>query len=1525
MRLWLKRIGIILLIPVVFILLISILLYIPPFQNFVVKKVARYAGEASGMEIGIENIRLSFPLDISINGIEIITPPSDTLLTLENLSVRINPLPLFKKTVVVDKLSIKELNLNTGTFLDGMKIKVVAGELFAEASIHLTEEKARINEIRLSNTAATLLIDSLSSSDSTSTPLNWILNIEKVSLEHICFGMQMPLDTDTMRLGTYIDKADLADGIVDLGNELYTANRFTLSESTFTYDGDNNKPAASLDLKHIALNRLNISVDSILYHDKEINAIIKELSTEERSGLIISSLKGNVYSDSIHISIPQLLLKTPDSEVRLLATIPWSILNDVSEGNIQALLTASIGKKDLFTFIEGIPVSFVRSYPDSPLNITANVDGNLSLLNLRQLKAELPGAFVINASGEAGEVMDSIRRSANIRFQAQSRRLDFALKLLSPEQREQFHIPPGMRLTGNANLKNREFSTRLLLTEDKAKIKMDARYHMTNESYNGHLSIDSLEPLHFMPNDSLMWLTAIIDVEGQGTDVFSDKTRINLKGKIDSVCYINTAVSKINLSGSLKEHQAQFELKSDNPLVAMDITFDGTIQKEKIKGILIADVDSIDLYNLHLLTDTFATSFQIFAEAESNLKKNHKVDITLGNWEIVTSTQRFNPKTLTLHAQSNEDTTQVSFHVGDLGIVLTGNADLETMTDKFIKISDEVNTQLKEDSTVNIAALRPSLPDTDLQINAERDNPIYRIMQQYYIGFSKLHLDASTSPEEGLRMDANLYTLHRDTFMIDTVRASIRSDSAGLIYSVDVLKNRYMQQTPFTAQMKGSVKHNYVDAEFLYTNNKNETGLLLGVRGTKEQDGINLQFYPEQQIIAFNKFLLNKDNYIRFKNMKEIDADVKFTGGGNASFWLHTVDEGNDFPELHAEVSQIDLKTVSDGFSQLPSMSGIFSADVRYAPTRETFMVVLDANIDTLIYKKGRVGELMFNTVYLPLDDGDHQVDVHFSHDQEEIATATAIYQSGKENINGDFSIQNLPLQMLSPFVPDQMASLNGTLNGQMEIAGSTSSPLMNGYMKFDSSTVRVDMAASTFRFDNKEIKIKNSLLSFDKYNLYVAGNNPFVIDGNIDMTNLSRITADLRLGGTNMQLLDAKRTSESLVYGKLFADLTTTLKGPLNALNVRGNLKLLGGTNLTYVMTESALTVQDRLKDLVTFTSFADTLIRSRRRQTPLPLGGMNMSMLVRIEPAVQLRVDLTPDQSSYAEVVGGGDLSFQYTSQGDMVLNGRYTFSEGNVNYALPVIPLKEFHIEQDSYVQWDGEMMNPLLNVKATERMRTSAAAGGAPPRMVNFNVGLNIQNRLNSMKLDFLISAPDNRDIQNELASMGPDERSKVALAMMATGRYVYGSGTGGMNLDVNSALNSFLTSEINNIAGDALKTVDISFGMETYEDQGNTKRDFSFQFAKRFYNDRIRVIVGGKVSTGNAQETETFLDNVSVEYRLDPAGTKNIKVFHDRNYESILEGEIMETGAGIVFRKKVRWLRELFDFRKKKVVPVSSNE
>ena len=350
------------------------------------------------------------------------------------------------------------------------------------------------------------------------------------------------------------------------------------------------------------------------------------------------------------------------------------------------------------------------------------------------------------------------------------------------------------------------------------------------------------------------------------------------------------------------------------------------------------------------------------------------------------------------------------------------------------------------------------------------------------------------------------------------------------------------------------------------------------------------------------------------------------------------------------------------------------------------------------------------------------------------------------------------------------------------------------------------------------------------------------------------------------------------MVYGKMYVDFDATLRGPIDALMMRGNMNILGKTDFTYVMKDSPLTVNDRLGDMVTFVNFNDTTEVANETIQPVSINGMDIAMTMHIDQAVQAHVDITPDGSNYMLLEGGGDLSFQYTPQGEMLLNGRYSLISGEMKYEIPVIPLKTFNIQNGSYVEWTGNVMNPQLNITATERVRATVGEDGQSPRMVSFDVGIALSQRLENLGLAFTLSAPEDASVQDQLTAMTPEERGKLAVTMLVTGMYMAeGNSTGGFNM--NNALNSFLQSEISNIAGKAL---DISLGMETVDnaEDGGKRTDYNFQFAKRFWNNRFRIVIGGKVSTGNtAQQDETFIDNVSIEYRLDNSGTRYVKVFH----------------------------------------------
>ena len=602
----------------------------------------------------------------------------------------------------------------------------------------------------------------------------------------------------------------------------------------------------------------------------------------------------------------------------------------------------------------------------------------------------------------------------------------------------------------------------------------------------------------------------------------------------------------------------------------------------------------------------------------------------------------------------------------------------------------------------------------------------------------------------------------------------------------------------------------------------------------------------------------------------------------------------------------------------MPDVEGWLSGSAHYVDTEGKMMVSADMNLDNFVYEKSPLGNWAMNAAYLPGSDNTHHVDGFVMHNDQEIMYMNGIYQadeSGQENITGELELQHFPLWVINPFIPDGMVNFRGDIDGTLAMEGNPTKPVLNGGLQLDSVLMVMPDMSIGFRFDNKEVKMQDSKMVFDKFNIYTRGETPFVVNGTVDFSDLEKMMVDLRMKTSNYELMNAPKNRKATMYGKIYVDVDATLNGPVDELKMRGNMNVLGKTDFTYVLKDSPLMVNDRLGDMVEFVNFNDTVTVDDSSRQATTLTGMDIAMTVHIDQAVQAHVDLTVDGSNYMEVEGGGDLAFQYTPQGEMLLNGRYSVISGELKYEIPIIPLKTFHIQNGSYLNWTGNMMNPTMNIKATERIRANVGSEGEASRMVSFDVGIALTDRLENLGLAFTLEAPEDASVQEQLNTMSAEERGKLAVTMLVTGMYMAeGNSTGGFNM--NNALNSFLQNQISNVVG---QSMDISLGMESTNDvEGGRGTDYNFQFAKRFWNNRFRIVIGGTVSTGNAaRKDETFIDNVAIEYRLDDSGTRYVKLFHEKNYESVLEGEVIETGVGVVLRKKVSNLGELFIFKKAK--------
>ena len=465
--------------------------------------------------------------------------------------------------------------------------------------------------------------------------------------------------------------------------------------------------------------------------------------------------------------------------------------------------------------------------------------------------------------------------------------------------------------------------------------------------------------------------------------------------------------------------------------------------------------------------------------------------------------------------------------------------------------------------------------------------------------------------------------------------------------------------------------------------------------------------------------------------------------------------------------------------------------------------------------------------------------------------------------------------------------------------------------MKFDSCYVRSAQYGVSMRLSEDPLRVVGSNLLFEDFKMYANNDNALTLDGNVDFSDPADMTIDLDMTARNYQVIDAKENRRSVAFGKAFVDFFGTMSGRVDRMRMRGRVDVLGSTDMSYILRDTPLSTDNRMDELVKFVSFDDTTATVVEH---LPISGFSMDLTVNVAQGAHVMCYLNADHSNYVDITGGGSLRLQYGLTGEMRLTGRYTLESGVMKYSLPVIPLKTFNIRDGSYIEFTGDPMNPRLNITATERTKANVSSGdGGQGRTVEFDCGVVITKTLADMGLEFTLSAPEDMTLNSELQSMSVEQRGKLAVTMLTTGMYLSDGNTG--KFSMNNALNSFLQSEINNITGNALRSLDLSFGMDNSTDaSGGTHTDYSFKFSKRFWNNRMKIVVGGKVSTGPdvANQNESFFDNVTFEYRLGESSDKYVKLYYDNNAYDWLEGTVREYGVGFIWRRSLQNLKDIFN-------------
>lgn len=1520
----LKWMGIAVSIPVSIFLLLALLLYLPPVQNWAVKQFSAIASEKTGLDISVEHVRLKFPLDLHVDHVKVLQAndslpqQKDTIAFIKGMDLDVQFLPLLKKKVEVDGFLLDGVLFNTKDFIPSAHVKGKAEKLsLTSHGIDLKQKTIRLNDAMLRDADVAVILTDSTSNDTTKKENSWKILVDKLAINNSNVSVRTP--NDSMLVAANIGELQAQNGSVDLQSETYQIGKADWKGGSFTYDKPFEPKTDGIDYNHLSMSDVNIGIDSLYYHDPELRFFLRNASMKEKSGLEVSSLSGNVEMVGSKLSIPDLSLRTSESSLNAhinvdLDNLQSSSLTDdlknqlASNERVKMSIDATLGKQDMIRLFKDLPNSFIRQWPNQALSVKTVVSGNLKRLSLSGLNAKLPGAFNINANGTLENLNDVDKLKADVTFDAKTYNVDFVKAFLDPSTAKDVRIPSGMGINGHAKVDGNHYNVNSVLTEGKGRVKAIADINTQTMRYNADVDARNFNIRHFLPNYDMGPLTGQVKLKGSGTDIFSKKTLMDAKADITQFTYGDYNLDKMKGTATIRNGKMFANISSDNPLLKGNIQFDGLMNKKKVDATLSADIRYADLKGLKLTDDSITTALCCHVDVATDMNDYYRIQGMASDLTIYRKNDVYRPDDIVMDILTRRDTTHAVVDCGDFHLDADASGGYKKLMSTGESLMKELKTNL-EHHQINHAVLREQLPNARILINSGNDNFFTQLLAQKGYSFDQLNVNLLSSPKDGLNGNAEVLHLMADSIQLDTVRLALNSDSTNIHYKAQVRNNKNNPQFVFNTLFDGTLLEKGLSVNMRYYDQEDKLGIRLGAEAMMEENGIRLHLSPKDAVIAYRKASINDDNYLFMADNRRVSARVEILSEEGTGMKLYSNDDNPDvLQDLTLSLNNLDLAQLTSVLPYFPSITGLVNGDYHIVQDAEQLTVSSSMGIDKLTYEGNTMGDLGMEFVYMPTEEGGHYVDGILSVNGEEVGTVGGIYHKDG-TLDATANLDRLPMSLVNGFIPDQIVALRGFGEGKMSIKGPLSKPLVNGELKLDSCHLVSVPYGMDLRFSERPINIVDSKIQLNNFEMYAHNNNPLRITGDINFADLDRMSMNLRMIAQQFLLIDTKENNKSIAYGKAYVNFFGLLNGPVNDLSLRGKLDVLGTTDMAYILRDSPLTTDNQLDELVRFTDFSDTTQTVVNRPQ---LTGFNMDLTVGVTQGAHIMAYLNSDKSNYVDLMGGGTLRMQYNPTDDIRLTGKYTLNNGEMKYSLPIIPLKTFTIQDGSYIEFTGDVMNPTLNITAVEHTKATVTGTNGVGHSVNFDCGVIITKTLKDMGLEFTLDSPEDLSLHNELMSMSKEQRGKLAVTMLTTGMYLADGNTSGFSM--NSALSSFLESEISNITGNALRTLDLSIGMDNTTDaSGELHTDYSFKFAKRFWNNRLKITVGGKVTTGNQmpnQNTSIF-DNVSMEYRLDDTANKYVKLFFNNNSYDWLEGYTQEYGGGFIWRRTIQHFKDIF--------------
>ncbi len=1551
-------------------LIVPALIYVPLIQDFAKDIALREVKKSTGMDISVDYLRLRFPLKVELNGVKVLEESGDTMASLGSARVGVRLFPLFCGDIDASGLDIDNLSYRLGT-PDSATYLLARIDRFTldDADYSISTSDIDLSKAILDGGFVSIVLKDTvipDKPDTVSSP-TFAISVDDIQIRNLRVKLQMLPDIDS--LGVNLPSVSLSGAFVDLANQKIRARSLSLDSLSATYltpsiawlrqhpvsDADTGtvvkslpsnpwtvevmslnlsaqsaiyamrgvKPSPGFDFGFIQVSDVEIAVDSLFNRGSAIRVPLRRLNGRERCGLMLEA-NGMFVMDSAAMAIDNVLLSVGSSQLR--ADASMAVSTPLTDPSTPVSLRADgrISLLDIETAFPSMAKTF-RGLPRRDITLGADIDGTMGRIDIHRILFDWPSYIRLTADGELSNPADFNRMNGKVNIGGSLSNVNFLKPtFLSAAMARQVNIPLSL-IKGSIVYRPRKISGKLAVITGDGRIALDGRWNGGSTDYYASMLISSLPVQNFMPSLGISDLSCSLNIEGHGYNPLSSRTSIDANFDLSSVIVNAKTYSDISINASLVGGVADGNIISHNPGADLDAVFKATFSPDEYTWDISGDIRELDLSTLGVSKQTMNGSLSIatvgaYSPRTDDIDASFSIDNLY--WQMEKS--KISIPKLSADFAASDTITDLYIDSGDLHLAINAYSGINPILKQMSTLPSFIDSQIQR-KALDVVALQSRIPPLDASLTLGHDNPVATYLAQQKISFNSVNLTASN--DSLIAASASVLGFAKDKFRLDSISVSLMQHLKYLVYSLKI-NNRPGTLDNFAhVALKGYLADDKASILIDQRNIAGRQGFHIGMNAAFTDTIVSLKFVPYRPTIAYQRWTLNHDNSLSYNFLnKNITANLSLNNDKSLvkiftkpSLFAAADTAGGLSNDVAVQLSNIHLADWLSISPFAPPIKGDLGADLTIEYHNKQLMGNGIVSLTDLYYGRDRVGTFDLDLKASNDKSGALHADVALMIDSVKVITATgALNDSTSANpFLLDFSMIRFPLAVVNPFLPKNVAQMKGMLNGAMKITGSMANPVFNGSLDFDSAAVKVGLTGESYAFSDEKIPVDSNIVRFSEFKIHALNDNPLAINGTVDMRHFSNIAVDLSMKANDMLVVNTSRPRGANIYGKAYLDLDATANGNLEFLNVDASLVVLPETNVTYVLTASQQALSSKSAgNMVQFVQFNDTVAIDADTIQKSPMS-LELDARLDIREGSTINVDISSDGKNKASIKGFGVLDYDLNPMNDGRLVGRFTINSGFVRYSPPLMSEKNFKFSEGSYVSFSGNILNPTLSIRAVDEMKANVTREGQNSRLVNFLVELSVTQSLQNMNVAFDLSTNDDITVENELESMSPEQRANQAMNLLLYNVYT-GPGTkGSANLSGNP-LFSFLESQINSWAANNIKFVDIAFGIDQYDKttdgSSQTTTSYSYRVSKTLFNNRFKIVVGGNYSTdADADEnfSQNLINDISFEYMLNRSGSMFVRLFRHVGYESILEGEVTQTGVGFVYRRKLDSLRDLF--------------